>query len=321
MTVRPCRTGIVSRRIGTSRCQRGCSSRQIRPSTTARRSCGFSAAPTRARHRVLRVRGGRRGRAATWATQRNSSAHTPPVAPPSQRDPDQEVGERHVGQQLPLGHHALQVLDRLGGQLGVLGEQVAHGGHAAPLPVRAPAHPITWEDGGIPRAPQKEEPCPSAPASVATARRTRPATASAPTPEPRPRRRRTASEPRVVHRRACRAFVPLRSMRVLRTSTVVVVVPAGPDSTVTVACSSTAIADLLAQPVLQPGRGVLPAALGGQQLLQLLVQAVLGQAGPALVEVLGQHGAPARRRTRGRGTARPRRAPRRSRCRGGRRSS
>ena len=33
--------------------------------------------------------------------------------PVVQRHPEQEVGERHVGQQLPLGHHPLQVVDGL----------------------------------------------------------------------------------------------------------------------------------------------------------------------------------------------------------------
>ena len=54
------RTGIVSRRTGTSRCQRGSSSRQIRPSTTARRSCGLRPGGDARADDVLGVRGRRR---------------------------------------------------------------------------------------------------------------------------------------------------------------------------------------------------------------------------------------------------------------------
>ena len=44
-------------------------------------------------------------------------------------DPERQVGERQVAEQLPLTDQPLQVVDRRGVQLGVLGEQLAQGGH------------------------------------------------------------------------------------------------------------------------------------------------------------------------------------------------
>jgi hypothetical protein len=44
-------------------------------------------------------------------------------------DPQEEVGEGHVGDELPLGHHAVQVLDRVAGQPAVLGQQLGEGRH------------------------------------------------------------------------------------------------------------------------------------------------------------------------------------------------
>ena len=45
-------------------------------------------------------------------------------------DPHQIVGERQVGQQLPFPDDGVQVIDRVSGQHGVLGEQVTEGRHA-----------------------------------------------------------------------------------------------------------------------------------------------------------------------------------------------
>ena len=42
-------------------------------------------------------------------------------------DPHQVVAERHVGQQLPLTHHGVQMIHGGAGQLGVLGEQITEG--------------------------------------------------------------------------------------------------------------------------------------------------------------------------------------------------
>ena len=50
----------------------------------------------------------------------------------AERHPEQEVGERHVGEQLPLGDDPLQVLDGVAAAPGVLGEQLAQRGHAVP---------------------------------------------------------------------------------------------------------------------------------------------------------------------------------------------
>ena len=60
-----------------------------------------------------------------WATQTSArvvAAH-----------PHQEIGEGQVGQQLPLADHRVQMVDRVAGQDGVLGEQVTEGRHRASL--------------------------------------------------------------------------------------------------------------------------------------------------------------------------------------------
>jgi hypothetical protein len=46
-----------------------------------------------------------------------------------QGDPQEEIGEGRVRDELPLGHHAVQVLDRLPGQPTVLGQQLGEGRH------------------------------------------------------------------------------------------------------------------------------------------------------------------------------------------------
>ena len=52
--------------------------------------------------------------------------------------PHQVVGERQVGQQLPLPHHRVQVVHRVARQHGVFGEQITESGHRQ-LPSRSPA--------------------------------------------------------------------------------------------------------------------------------------------------------------------------------------
>jgi hypothetical protein len=71
------------------------------------------------RHDVLRVGGWRRGGPGL--------GHAEELRAAGQRDPQEEIGERHVRQQLPLRDDALQVLDRITTQLGVLGEQLTQG--------------------------------------------------------------------------------------------------------------------------------------------------------------------------------------------------
>src|SRR4030081_2978929 len=51
------------------------------------------------------------------------------VQPFGHRDPEHEVGERQVGEQLPLGDYRLQVIGGLAGQSGVLCQQVGKGRH------------------------------------------------------------------------------------------------------------------------------------------------------------------------------------------------
>jgi hypothetical protein len=46
------------------------------------------------------------------------------------RHPQEEVSEREVGEELPLGHHHLQVVDLASGQAGVLGEEIGEGAHS-----------------------------------------------------------------------------------------------------------------------------------------------------------------------------------------------
>ena len=165
-------------------------------------------------------------------------------------------------------------------------------------------HVRRWRQTASSRA-EGGTPCRSEPASGATGTRRAPTTARSPTPEPSHPQRRAAwvSAP------------PLDAGGAHLDRGVGGAV--GVSATVTCACSQHRDPDLLAQ---RRGR-LLPAALRGQQPLQLLVEAVLGQAGRALVEVLGQTAPAVRGRTRCRGTARPRRAPRCSRSRGVRRSS
>ena len=176
------------RRSGTSRCQRGSSSRQIAAlddgAPQLRVLRGRDAVPTTSSGCAVGA-----GRGPAWATHRNvavagrAAASAPSSA---ERDPEQEVGERQVREQLPLGDHPLQVLDRAAGQLGVLGEQLAQRGHftASPAPV------VTIQPRGTMRSDAAEggRTCRSEPARGATGTRRAPTTARSPTPEPSPLR-------------------------------------------------------------------------------------------------------------------------------------
>jgi hypothetical protein len=61
------------------------------------------------------------------------------------RHPEQEVGEREVGEQLPLGDDALEVDDRGAGERGVGGEQVAQRRHRSPA---SAAHDLIQPSAG-----------------------------------------------------------------------------------------------------------------------------------------------------------------------------
>ena len=79
-----------------------------------------------------------------WATHRKSRSAR--RAWP-ERDPEQEVGERHVGEQLPLGDDPLQVLDGAAGQLRVVSEQLAQRGHFTASPAPVVTYPTTCDHG------------------------------------------------------------------------------------------------------------------------------------------------------------------------------
>ena len=266
------RTGIVSERSGTSRCQRGSSSRQIRPSTTARRSCGCALAATR-------MPTASSGCAVGAVVGRACATHRNVPRASAQRDPEQEVGERHVGEQLPLGHHPLQVLDRAAGQLGVFGEQLAQRGHFTASPAPVVDHPTTWDHEVRPQR-KEEHHVEAGPQAARPEQEGR---------QPRQEAQHLSAPCAGQSTSARRASVQARrSTRVVRTSTVVWVLPSACSATVTCACCSTAMRICSRSAA---GR-LFTAALRGQQPLQLLVEAVLGQARRALVQVAGQERAP-----------------------------
>ncbi len=80
----------------------------------------------------------------------------------------------------------------------------------------------------------------------------------------------------------------VRSIRVLRTSTVVVVIPPGPDSTVTAACSSTATRICCRSRSFSPGGALSPPHLVASSFFSFSSRPYSARHGRALVEVLGQ---------------------------------
>ena len=62
------------------------------------------------------------------------------------RHPEQQVGERQVGEQLPVAGQPVQVVDVGRPEPGVLFDEIAQGGHAPSVPCPAPP-PRSWSCG------------------------------------------------------------------------------------------------------------------------------------------------------------------------------
>ena len=121
-------TGMVSARTGTPVVQSGSLSRQIRRSARAVSSSGrVPRLGLRPDHVVLE-RGGPGRRA--HLGQRH------PAAAVAQRRPEDEVGERQVGQELPVRHQRVQALQVGTGQVGMAAGQIGQRGH---ISIIAPA--------------------------------------------------------------------------------------------------------------------------------------------------------------------------------------
>lgn len=100
---------------------------------------------------VLGMRGGRGGRPGVRDAHEIAAVG---LVLGGHRDPQQEVGERKVGQQLPLRDDGLQVVGRFAGEAGVLGEQVGKGRHGYRPPSNAvgsfmPAHLLSSSNQSV----------------------------------------------------------------------------------------------------------------------------------------------------------------------------
>ncbi len=272
MTARPCRTGIVSLRTGTSRCQRGFSSRQIRPSTIARRSCGFSAAVTRA---VTRSSGCAVGAVVgrACATQRNVSRSPPSGIHSRKSAKDMSASSCHSA----TTRWRCSTASPDSPECSASSSLSVDTAFPPPVPAILPRGRLC-----SPATSGEEEPCPTS--------------AKAARPQEGRRQPRQASQ-HVTRGAGTGRRVPAGFSPGARSGWSAprrwCVRPSGPDSTVTSACSSTAMRICWRSRSFSPSGRLLAAALAGQQPLELLVDAVLGQARPALVEVLGQQRAPA----------------------------
>src|SRR5260370_12309235 len=81
-----------------------------------------------------------------WPRRRAHLRQRHPAGLAPQRRPENQVGERQVGQQLPVGNERVQPLKAGPGQLRVPADEVGQGGHLAiiapgPPPPPAPAPP------------------------------------------------------------------------------------------------------------------------------------------------------------------------------------
>ena len=153
-----------------------------------------------------------------------------------------------------------------------------------PRPVGRPRHPTTWENRGTEPRSVRRRPCPDGHASAATARRAARTTASGRTPDTTGRHSGHGKRPAT--RRPGGAATAERVRR-----RVVAVGAARPRSHLAPVRDASCQDDgrIGSRSV---GRRAPRPPLRGQQLLELLVQAVLGQARPALVQVALQQRTP-----------------------------